>query len=534
MTDNPFDQFDAPQGGAPVITDDGSNWASAPSAAAQKPPANPFDQFDPAPDTGYFAPERKVWGMMQADPLGTAGKLASTAASGVYDAAKSAVTGNWFSPLAKQTGAETSANTASPGTAGQVANAAALMTPGDMMAPGLSGKAVKSAVETPSEAELLKAGGADLQAARNTGVDYSAPHAVNVANTVEQQLYSQGIGRADAPRTYAKLDDARNTGPIGPGETAVMPINDLMGIRRGFSQLTADKSASDMDRAASATALGHYQSFLENPPPEAVVAGPASTASDLVTTGNANYAAGKRSQLVTNKEESADLRTSSTNSGRNYDNTVRQKLRPLVDPDHPAHNLINSWTPEEQQGLTGVVRGTETPTQNTLRTIGNLGAGGHGVGASVLGIGSGLVGEHFLGPAGTMLGFIPPMAGSVARTMQNSNARSAVEGLGEKLRQRSPLYQDRVANAPYTVNPDTAGIAAGRATAAAAVSSPDPDQPAYAKGGEVKKPTHEFLVQRLMKLAEKAKKAEKKVTKPILSMNDDTVTAALAKAQAAI
>lgn len=82
------------------------------------------------------------------------------------------------------------------------------------------------------------------------------------------------------------------------------------------------------------------------------------------------------------------------------------------------------------------------------------------------------------------------------------------------------------------VQPNVAGKAAEGAALGAATT--DPDQPAYAKGGAVKRPTHEFLVQRLMKLAEKAKKAEKKVTKPILSMNDDTVTAALAKAQEAL
>ena len=59
-------------------------------------------------------------------------------------------------------------------------------------------------------------------------------------------------------------------------------------------------------------------------------------------------------------------------------------------------------------------------------------------------------------------------------------------------------------------------------------------QPQYARGGKVKKPSHEYLVNRLMALAEKAKGAEKKHTAPILNMPDDAVTAALAKAQEAI
>ena len=162
-----------------------------------------------------------------------------------------------------------------------------------------------------------------------------------------------------------------------------------------------------------------------------------------------------------------------------------------------------------------------------------MGAGGHGIAASGLALGTAALGEHLMGPMGMVAGSIPPVAGSIARSMQNSNARAAVEGLGEKLRQRSPLYEQRVANAPYTVNQDTAGIAAARAPAAMAPprAEAEPGRPFYARGGKVKKPTHEFLVTRLMALAEKAKKAEKKHTAPILNMPDDAVTMALAKAQ---
>src|SRR5579871_3867964 len=488
---NPFDQFDEP---------------AVPSPQPSQP-ANTFDQFDANPHGA------KVW---SSSPLSLApisqyadGSYGFDSNAGMLGAGKRLVEGAYnavtgLPDLARRTGAETSENTATPETAGRVADIATMTTPGDMMAPGLSGKAVEGKIATPTEPELLSTGSADLKAARNTGVDYSIPHAVNLSNSVEQHLYNQGIGPADAPRTFAKLADARD---IPPGAVA-MPIDGLMGIRRGFSKLTADKSASDMDRAAAATALGHYQSFLENPPPEAVLAGPASTASDLVARGNANYSAGKRSQLVTNRGESADLQTGSTNSGRNYDNVLRQKLRPLVDPTNPQRFQLNSFTPDEVDMVKGVVRGSETPGQNRLRTIGNLGGGGHGIAATGLGIAAGMMGDHIMGPAGTAAGFAVPVAGSIARTVQNNNAKAAVEGLAEKLRQRSPLYQERAAKAPLTVNQNAPGMAAVRA-----ISTPDAsEQPQYAKGGKVKKPSHEYLVNRLMALAEKAKRAEKKAT----------------------
>jgi hypothetical protein len=52
----------------------------------------------------------------------------------------------------------------------------------------------------------------------------------------------------------------------------------------------------------------------------------------------------------------------------------------------------------------------------------------------------------------------------------------------------------------------------------------------HAKGGRVERPSHEFLVQRLIKLAERAKRDEKRATAPILKFPDDAVTYALALA----
>jgi hypothetical protein len=58
--------------------------------------------------------------------------------------------------------------------------------------------------------------------------------------------------------------------------------------------------------------------------------------------------------------------------------------------------------------------------------------------------------------------------------------------------------------------------------------------PSFAKGGSVKKPSHEFLVNRLMNMVEKAKRAEKERTKPMLGVPDEIVANALAAAQRAL
>ena len=214
MNDNPFFSMDQPQAQP-------TQAQATPSGGSPPPPdpsvgqSNPFFAMDrsPAPkvaqaddDTGYFAPERKVWGMMQSDPVGTAGKIASTAISAPYNAAVGAIGG--IKPTVQAMGSETSANTATPDTAIKSLQAAAMLSGGDMMAPGLSGKAVRAGVQTPTEAELLKSGGKRFRRGAEHGVDYSIPHAVDLSHNVEQQLYNQGIGPADAPRTFAKLAEA--------------------------------------------------------------------------------------------------------------------------------------------------------------------------------------------------------------------------------------------------------------------------------------------------------------------------------------
>ena len=55
-----------------------------------------------------------------------------------------------------------------------------------------------------------------------------------------------------------------------------------------------------------------------------------------------------------------------------------------------------------------------------------------------------------------------------------------------------------------------------------------------ASGGSVKKPSHEYLVNRFMNMVEKAKKAEKNRTKPLLGVPDEIVANALAAAHRAI
>jgi len=160
--------------------------------------------------------------------------------------------------------------------------------------------------------------------------------------------------------------------------------------------------------------------------------------------------------------------------------------------------------------------------------------------------GAAYLGSH-AGPVGAMMGVGTAVANHFSQMLR-----------GAGMAKSSELVRDAIQNPEFgrvllETSPGTkitgrdlatlrAALAKNAATnAAATVRGPaygnrfSYTERGYAKGGAVKgKPTHEFLVARLMRLAEEAKRAEKASTKPILDVPDSTVATALAKAQEAI
>lgn len=469
------------------------------------------------------------------------GSVAFDSNAGVVGDVKRAFTG--LPALAHQVGNETAANTATPGTAGQVANLAAMAAPtGELQGASRMGTAAeRAAVDTPTTQELYDSAGQRYNIGRQYGkyFDYDPSYVADLANGVQSGLNQDGMHPMLAPQSHAILSDLQN-----PQNGAVLPFTGVEAARRTFNNIAQGNNPTDA--AAAKRAVSALTDFMENPPAEAIIPGSsgpfaaqaaADKAGDLYTQARGDYAAAKRSDKVEGAGDYAKFRAASANSGNNLDNSIRQQVRPLLDPRQTDRRLAG-FTPDERQAVEGVVSGSGP--RNFLRTTGNVLGGGGGLGRLTAGavganVGAG-AGYMAAGPIGSAVGStlgatVLPSIGSAARAGANSLAQKDLAAAAETIRQRSPLFQERQAAAPMTVPTNAAGKAAEGAALGAGTTD---NQPAYAKGGAVKKPTHEFLVQRLMKLAEKAKRAEKKVTKPILSMNDDTVTAALAKAQAAI
>ena len=272
--------------------------------------------------------------------------------------------------------------------------------------------------------------------------------------------------------------------------------------------------------------------FIANPSLQSVMAGPAADASAILQRANGNYAAAMRDDKINGIGQYAQFKSADAHSGANFDNKLRQQISPLFDPRFTNRRLAG-FSPDEKDAVAQITSGS--PVRNGLRFASSyMGGQGGGV-AGLESIEGARLGNEWGGPLGGAAGAVMPLVGRGMRGIQNNMAQGALDRASTLIRSRAPLSQEMQAGAPLQNTPATTpAITGARSLALQSQPQPQPNQPQYAKGGKVKKPSHAFLVNRLMALAEKAKRTEKKATAPILNMPDDVVTSALAKAQEAI
>ena len=151
----------------------------------------------------------------------------------------------------------------------------------------------------------------------------------------------------------------------------------------------------------------------------------------------ANAAAGFRSDAIQGLDEATRLRTAASASGRNLDNTIRQRLTSLRLNDR----AMRGFSKAEKQAIDDIIEGR--PTKNAARFLGNLLGGGGGLGMGVTGgLGFG-VGAYSGGgsPLLALLGLVPPAVGYGSKTLANLLSKRQVKALDEQIRSRSALAQ---------------------------------------------------------------------------------------------
>lgn len=305
---------------------------------------------------------------------------------------------------------------------------------GDKVVPGVATNLVKN-IEPPTAQALKDAAKQGYEQLRNMGVDYKTSAVNDLSGEIGTLLTQDGITSSLAPKTYSVLAGLAEA-PAG----SVASLDGLTAARRAFGHAAADFS-NPTEQLAAKRAMESLDQFIARSDPTTVASGPADAVGPILADARGNYAASKRSETIADLNDAAQLRANAANSGANSGNTTRQRLASLILNDKQSAG----FSPEELGALRGVNEGTFAA--NSTRTIGNLLAGGKGVGASLLGLAGAATGAASGHPELAAAGASLPLAGVVAREISNVLTERALSQVEKNVRKRSPLYEAMLARA---------------------------------------------------------------------------------------
>lgn len=339
------------------------------------------------------------------------------------------------------------------------------MRAGDMVIPGMKQALAPKPVKPPSAEALKKAGSRGYDAVRDMGVDYRSDAVRDLAGTVRAELEQDGISGELAPKTFSILAKLEN-----PPAGSVAPLSGLEAARRTFRNAAKDFN-NPTEQLAAERAMGRLEGFVQAGDPASLMARPAAAeggefflngsgraaqtvspadvaaakeAGRKLAEARANYAAGKRSDLLKGRSDSAELKAVVANSGQNIDNRIRSVAEWVVDPTHKERRA--GFSKGELKLIEGVARGNFG--RNTLRYVGNLLGGGGGLGTAFVGSAGALTGASLGGPMGLAAGIGLPAVGFAAKKTGNALTRRALRKADEAVRKNSPVYERMLQESP--------------------------------------------------------------------------------------
>lgn len=207
--------------------------------------------------------------------------------------------------------------------------------------------------------QLKAAKTAAYKAVDATGVQF-APHVTtNLASDVDATMATLGMD----PELHKGAASAVNAVKARAGQPQT--ISDLDRLRQIVHRDTQGTAA---DQMMGRSITDHIDAIVNNAGPADITAGNPTEAAAAIAKARDLNTRFKKTENITDRVASADLRASSTYAGGNQVNATRQNLRPLIDPKSPQR--IRNLTPDETAALNGVVRGT--PGTNAVRLAGKM------------------------------------------------------------------------------------------------------------------------------------------------------------------
>jgi hypothetical protein len=290
-----------------------------------------------------------------------------------------------------------------------------------------------SPAKAPPAQALHEAGAAGYETARASNVALRGDVVAARARSLQTDLRRKGMYDTSnsAPTTHAILKDLE----AGQGAGAILTAGDYINLRQALQE-QARRFDSPHESGAATVALKNLDELFDKANSSYFVAGtPAEIRGvrDAIKEARANFAAGYRSDTVTGKAHEAEIRSAAANSGKNFDNTLRQRLAGVA----LSRKQNSGFSPDEIKAMEGVIDGTLA--MNATRNVSNLLGGGGGLGRlTTMAAGAGAGGASGDLTAALIGGVGLPAAGWALKKTENALTRREVKKLDNMLRLRSP------------------------------------------------------------------------------------------------
>ena len=292
----------------------------------------------------------------------------------------------------------------------------------------------------PSQEEIKQTASDAYNAARRLDVTMSPASTKTLSNNIGQTLDSQGFRDFTAPKTYRAIEELKFPKTkqefTTDGETSkevVSTLSDILATRKVLGSIASDPT----EKKAAAIAIGKIDTYIRNLANDrpAIFGNQGSEAARLLGKNGiapGNYAAAKRSELISEAMIKAERQAASAGSGSNIDNATRQQIKSIL--NNPKKS--RGYSPDEIAAMELINRGNLGG--NAARFIGKLAPTGVVSGTLSSGLGA-LLGSAF-GPLGSLIGAGTTLGvGSLAHSLANASTARKVANLDALIRSRSPL-----------------------------------------------------------------------------------------------
>jgi hypothetical protein len=208
----------------------------------------------------------------------------------------------------------------------------------------------------PSVASMRAAKDTAYRAVDESGARYAAGGLKGLFGEIDQAAAASNINEALHPRAWAMLQSLKTAGRKS------MSLTELDQLRQVIRRDVVNRG-DEAEAFFGKQMIDAIDGYIEGAAGRQMKAGSGPQAAQLITDARRSNSQYRKAESVTDAVDRAKLRASTTGTGGNQDNAIRQELRKLLET---TPNLL----PEEAAALEKAARGG--PVQNILRLVGKL------------------------------------------------------------------------------------------------------------------------------------------------------------------